>query len=139
MLSVSAPSGVVSAQENKVRLAPLVGSSAVLGGHSQETSTQMVVEVEARLHQCSPQVIEHSPVMTLSCPYCGGSGGGFGMIWWAEHRQYVCGACREYAALTYDGQTNVASTEMASPRQVRVEPWAHRDSVGTLPAAVDNA
>ena len=104
MLSVTAPSGTESAQENRDGWAALIGSAAVLDRPSPETSTQMVGGVEARLHQCSPQVIEPSPVMTLSCPYCGGSGGDFGMIWWAEHRQYVCGACREYAALTYDGQ-----------------------------------
>lgn len=110
MLSVTALSGAASAQENRDGSAALIGSSAVLGRPSQETPTQMVGEAEARLHQCSPDVIEPSPVMPLSCPYCGGSGGGFGMIWWGEHRQYVCGACREYAALTYDGQVKVPTT-----------------------------
>ncbi len=110
MVSVTAAFGVASAKENRDGLAALIGSSAVLGRPSQETSTQMVLEVEARLQLCQPQVIEPSPLTTLSCPYCGGSGGGFGMIWWVEHRQYVCGACREYAALTFDGQAEVGST-----------------------------
>ncbi len=110
MVSVTAASGVASAKENRDGLAALIGSSAVLGRPWQETSTQMVGEEEARLHHCSPQVMEPSPVTTLSCPYCGGSGGGFGMICWGEPRLYVCGACREYAALTYDRQAEVAST-----------------------------
>ena len=95
MLLVTVLSGAGSARENRDGLAGLVGDSAitVLGRPWQESSTQMVGEVETRFHQCSPQVIAPSPATTSSCPYCGGSAGAFGMIWWAEHRLYVCGAC----------------------------------------------
>ncbi len=140
MLSVSAPYGAARAQENRGGLAVLVGSSAVLGRPSQETLTQMVGEVEAPFDQRGPQVIEPSPATTPSCPYCGGNGGGLHMTWREERCLYVCGLCREYAALTFDRQAGPASTEMTSPRQIRVGPSADRDCVGSIfPAAADNA
>lgn len=110
MLRVPALSRAANAQENRGGFAPLVGSSAVLGRPSQETLTQMVGEVDAPFDQCGPQVIEPSPATTPSCPYCGGSGGGLHMAWREERCLYVCGLCREHAALTFDRQAELAST-----------------------------
>ena len=52
-----------------------------------------------------PYILSEAPqVASELCPYCGSPGGPFGLQWSLEGQVALCGACREYGALTFDMQ-----------------------------------
>lgn len=57
---------------------------------------------------------ERAQPATEMCPYCGDHGGRFGLQWSAERQLALCGACREYGALTFDMQVPPTNKEANS-------------------------